>query len=138
MASAEASDRTFAAIDGPELSSVASLFRSLGHPLRLAILSAFDDAPLSSSELERRLHAGLGLVANHVHCLHEHGCLELFGTRRVHGSVESFYALTDRGRRACALIDATARLETADPATHRTLAPGHVYANGCPSGHCAG
>ncbi len=48
--------------------------------------------------------AKLGLVAYHVRMLRDDGSLELVETRRVRGSVESFYGLTARGRLARSVL----------------------------------
>jgi DNA-binding transcriptional ArsR family regulator len=100
-----------------ELESAAGLFRALAHPLRAQILLTLDRELLSPRELEQRLDgAKLGLVAYHVRMLRDDGLLELVETRRVRGSVESFYGLTPRGRLAHSVLAASCRqISSADP-----------------------
>ena len=89
-----------------DLECAALLFRGLGHPLRLRILLALESETLSPSDLGQRLRVALGLVAYHVRTLRDDGLLELVDTRVARGSLQSFYRLSDRGRRARRLLEA--------------------------------
>ena len=91
-----------------DLECAALLFRGLGHPLRLRILLALENESetLSPSDLGQRLRVALGLVAYHVRTLRDDGLLELVDTRVARGSLQSFYRLSDRGRRARRLLEA--------------------------------
>jgi predicted ArsR family transcriptional regulator len=61
---------------------------------------------LSPRALHERLGVGLSLVAYHVRALRDEELVELVETRPARGSVESFYRLTARGRRALAMLAA--------------------------------
>lgn len=97
---------------------LARTFATLGHPLRLQLLSMFDDQnPMSPTQLNQRSGptAPLGVVAYHVRRLCAAGLLELVAVR---GSAEHFYRLTDRGRRARDLLQC-ARSQSAQSPTAR-------------------
>jgi hypothetical protein len=89
-----------------DLPELARTFATLGHPLRLQLLSAFDGHSMSPTQLNQRARptAPLGLVAYHVRRLCAAGLLELDEIVAVRGSAEHFYRLTDRGRRARDLL----------------------------------
>lgn len=78
---------------------LARIFATLGHPLRLQLLSQFNDRSMSPTELAERSGAGvsLGVVAYHVRILRDAGLLELDQLEPVRGSAEHFYRLTDCG-----------------------------------------
>lgn len=90
----EVCDRVGVGDDG-----LARIFATLGHPLRLRLLSRFDDRSMSPTELAERSGAGvsLGVVAYHVRILRDAGLLELDELVPVRGSAEHFYRLTDCG-----------------------------------------
>jgi DNA-binding transcriptional ArsR family regulator len=88
--------------DAPD--SLATLFRPLGHPIRVRIVLALADGMRSASELERRLDVQLALVAYHMRTLHQAGLVELVETRPRRGSLESFYHLTAMGQSARRLL----------------------------------
>jgi hypothetical protein len=124
---------------GPEergdLAELARTFATLGHPLRLQLLSTFDDQNIMSpTQLNQRSGptAPLGVVAYHVRRLCAAGLLELDELVAVRGSAEHFYRLTDRGRRARDLLQyalsqpaqsPTARLSQPHPSASATGKP---------------
>jgi DNA-binding transcriptional ArsR family regulator len=94
------------AASSPDLESIAHLLAGLSHPIRLRIVLALDAGVLSPRGLHEQLDVNLSLVAYHVRALRDEELVELVGTRPVRGSVESFYRLTPRGRRARAMLAA--------------------------------
>lgn len=64
---------------------------ALAHPVRIMILAATDVGPVSPSEIAVRAGEPLGAVAYHFRVLHNAGLIELAGTERKRGSVQSFY-----------------------------------------------
>jgi hypothetical protein len=104
---------------------LARTFATLGHPLRLQLLSTFDDQDtMSPTQLNQRSGptAPLGVVAYHVRRLCAAGLLELDELVAVRGSAEHFYRLTDRGRRARDLLQ-YARSQPAQSPTARPSSP---------------
>jgi hypothetical protein len=99
-----------------ELSELARTFATLGHPLRLQLLSAFDDHSMSPTQLNQRgaPTATLGVVAYHVRALCAAELLELDELVAVRGSAEHFYRLTDRGQAARDVLQ-YARFRAAQP-----------------------
>ena|SRR5215207_8081609 len=89
-----------------DLPELARTFATLGHPLRLQLLSAFDDHSMSPTQLNQRGRPTepLGVVAYHVRKLCAAGLLELDQLVAVRGSAEHFYRLTDRGHAARDLL----------------------------------
>jgi hypothetical protein len=89
-----------------ELSGLARMFATPGHPLRLQLLLAFEEHSMSPVELERSggPPAPLGLVAYHARRLVAAGLLELDEVVAVRGSAEHFYRLTDHGHAARELL----------------------------------
>ncbi|HEX2411225.1 MAG TPA: helix-turn-helix domain-containing protein [Solirubrobacteraceae bacterium] len=72
---------------------------ALGHPIRIQILEAANDEPVSPSELAVTLGEPLGVVAYHFRVLHSAGLIELADTRRRRGSIQSFYRVVRPGWR---------------------------------------
>jgi DNA-binding transcriptional ArsR family regulator len=64
---------------------------ALSNPLRMEILAASEVEPVSPSEMAVRVREPLGSVAYHFRVLHSAGLIELAGTERKRGSIQSFY-----------------------------------------------
>ena len=79
-----------AGISGKRLSALA-------HPIRLHILSVAESEDISASEVAVALSEPLGVVAYHFRVLHTAGLIELVGTERRRGSIQSFYRATTSG-----------------------------------------
>ena len=79
-----------AGISGKRLSALA-------HPIRLHILSVAESEDISASEVAVALSEPLGVVAYHFRVLHTAGLIELVGTERRRGSIQSFYRATTTG-----------------------------------------
>jgi DNA-binding transcriptional ArsR family regulator len=79
-----------AGIQGKRLSALA-------HPIRLHILSVAESEDISASEVAVALSEPLGVVAYHFRVLHTAGLIELVGTERRRGSIQSFYRATTTG-----------------------------------------
>lgn len=84
---------------------------ALKHPLRRALLLAYEGGVYSPSELVGRLRKELSLVAYHTRALHFYGTVELVETRPSRGSTQHFYTVTDLGRRALELGRRTGVIE---------------------------
>src|SRR5918997_1291062 len=70
---------------------------ALAHPIRLHILSVAESEDISASEVAVALGEPLGVVAYHFRVLHTAGLIELVGTERRRGSIQSFYHATTTG-----------------------------------------
>ena len=70
---------------------------ALAHPIRLHILSVAESEDISASEVAVALSEPLGVVAYHFRVLHTAGLIELVGTERRRGSIQSFYRATTTG-----------------------------------------
>jgi DNA-binding transcriptional ArsR family regulator len=70
---------------------------ALAHPIRLHILSVAESEDISASEVAVALTEPLGVVAYHFRVLHTAGLIELVGTQRRRGSIQSFYRATTTG-----------------------------------------
>jgi DNA-binding transcriptional ArsR family regulator len=70
---------------------------ALAHPIRLHILSVAETEDISASEVAVALSEPLGVVAYHFRVLHTAGLIELVGTERRRGSIQSFYRATTSG-----------------------------------------
>src|SRR5688500_19083562 len=70
---------------------------ALAHPIRLHILSVAETEDISASEVAVALSEPLGVVAYHFRVLHTAGLIELVGTERRRGSIQSFYRATTTG-----------------------------------------
>ena len=70
---------------------------ALAHPIRLHILSVAESEDISASEVAVALNEPLGVVAYHFRVLHTAGMIELVGTQRRRGSIQSFYRATTTG-----------------------------------------
>ena len=70
---------------------------ALAHPIRLHILSVAESEDISASEVAVALGEPLGVVAYHFRVLHTAGLIELVGTERRRGSIQSFYRATTTG-----------------------------------------
>ena len=79
-----------AGIPGKRLGAVA-------HPIRLHILSVAETQDISASEIAVALGEPLGVVAYHFRVLHTAALIELVGTERRRGSIQSFYRTTTTG-----------------------------------------
>ena len=64
------------------------------HPIRLHILSVAESEDISASEVAVALSEPLGVVAYHFRVLHTAGLIELVGTERRRGSIQSYRATT--------------------------------------------
>jgi DNA-binding transcriptional ArsR family regulator len=92
---------------------LASLARTLAHPLRVRVLSAaIRGGDVSPRRLADELGEPLGNLSYHVRALAKAGLIELKSTAQRRGAVEHFYAVTDRGR---GLWRAAAALRTLEP-----------------------
>ena len=67
---------------------------ALAHPIRLHILSVAESEDISASEVAVALGEPLGVVAYHFRVLHTAGLIELVGTERRRGSIQSCRATT--------------------------------------------
>ena len=72
---------------------------ALAHPIRLHILSVAESEDISASEVAVALGEPLGVVAYHFRVLHTAGLIELVGTERRRGSIQSFYRVVRPGWR---------------------------------------
>src|ERR1700733_11678839 len=90
--------------------SKAEVFEALGHPTRIKILQTLSENPLPFSELKR----AIGLESNGLLTFH---LGKLSGLVRLNS--EGAYALTDEGKEALRMIEAS-RIPHAEP---RTLRP---------------
>ena len=70
---------------------------ALAHPIRLHILSIAESEDISASEVAVALSEPLGVVAYHFRVLHTAGLIELVGTERRRGSIQSFHRATTTG-----------------------------------------
>ena len=70
---------------------------ALAHPIRLHILSVAESEDISASEVAAALSEPLGVVAYHFRVLHTAGLIEVVGTKRRRGSIQSFYRTTTTG-----------------------------------------
>jgi len=64
---------------------------ALAHPVRIHILEATESDAVSPSEVSVAMGEPLGVVAYHFRVLHNAGLIELAGTQRKRGSIQSFY-----------------------------------------------
>ena len=95
--------------------------RTLGHPLRVELLTAYAAGEVSPSDLadtyeivhengkkpKRRKVKRLGPIGNvsyHTRILSRLGAVKLTRTAPVRGAVEHYYEATDDGRKALALM----------------------------------
>jgi DNA-binding transcriptional ArsR family regulator len=74
-----------------ERSLEAKRLGALAHPIRIHILEAVEAGPVSPSEVAIAVGEPLGTVAYHFRVLHNAGLIELAGTERKRGSIQSFY-----------------------------------------------
>jgi DNA-binding transcriptional ArsR family regulator len=70
---------------------------ALAHPIRLHILEATELELVSPSDVAVELGEPLGVVAYHFRVLHTAGLIELVGTDRRRGGIQSFYRATRSG-----------------------------------------
>lgn len=85
----------------PDIATLAGRARSLGHPLRIAILRELSpDSSASPAALARNLSAPIGQVAYHVQQLLGAGLLEPAGTTQRRGAIEHHYRVSAAGRAA--------------------------------------
>jgi DNA-binding transcriptional ArsR family regulator len=67
------------------------LVRAIGHPLRLRLLTIFNERVASPSDLAAELDEPIGNVSYHTRILARLGCVELVKTKQVRGAVEHYY-----------------------------------------------
>jgi DNA-binding transcriptional ArsR family regulator len=67
------------------------LVRAIGHPLRLRLLTIFNERVASPSDLAAELGEPIGNVSYHTRILARLGCIELVKTKQVRGAVEHYY-----------------------------------------------
>ena len=67
------------------------LVRAIGHPLRLRLLTIFNERVASPSDLAAELGEPIGNVSYHTRILARLGCVELVRTKQVRGAVEHYY-----------------------------------------------
>jgi DNA-binding transcriptional ArsR family regulator len=67
------------------------LVRAIGHPLRLRLLTIFNERVASPSDLAAELGEPIGNVSYHTRILARLGCVELVKTKQVRGAVEHYY-----------------------------------------------
>jgi hypothetical protein len=67
------------------------LVRAIGHPLRLRLLTIFNERVASPSDLAAELGEPIGNVSYHTRILARPGCVELVRTKQVRGAVEHYY-----------------------------------------------
>lgn len=73
-----------------------NLARALAHPLRVHILAASHQKPISPSEIAKRFDEPLPNVSYHFNELVKFKALELVGTETVRGAVKHLYVGTER------------------------------------------
>src|SRR3954452_14146854 len=67
------------------------LVRAIAHPLRLRLLTIFNERVASPSDLAAELGEPIGNVSYHTRILARLGCVELVRTKQVRGAVEHYY-----------------------------------------------
>jgi DNA-binding transcriptional ArsR family regulator len=67
------------------------LVRAIGHPLRLRLLTIFNERVASPSDLAAELGEPIGNVSYHTRILARLGCIELVKTKQVRGAIEHYY-----------------------------------------------
>ena len=67
------------------------LVRAIAHPLRLRLLTIFNERVASPSDLAAELGEPIGNVSYHTRILARLGCVELVKTKQVRGAVEHYY-----------------------------------------------
>jgi hypothetical protein len=67
------------------------IVRAIGHPLRLRLLTIFNERVASPSDLAAELGEPIGNVSYHTRILARLGCVELVKTKQVRGAVEHYY-----------------------------------------------
>jgi DNA-binding transcriptional ArsR family regulator len=67
------------------------LVRAIGHPLRLRLLTIFNERVASPSDLAAELGEPIGNVSYHTRILARLGCVELVKTKQVRGAIEHYY-----------------------------------------------
>lgn len=67
------------------------LVRAIGHPLRLRLLTIFNERVASPSDLAAELGEPIGNVSYHTRILARLDCVELVKTKQVRGAVEHYY-----------------------------------------------
>jgi DNA-binding transcriptional ArsR family regulator len=67
------------------------LVRAIAHPLRLRLLTIFNERVASPSDLAAELGEPIGNVSYHTRILAQLGCIELVKTKQVRGAVEHYY-----------------------------------------------
>jgi predicted transcriptional regulator len=73
-----------------------NLAKALAHPLRVHILAASHQRPVSPSEIARRFDEPVPNVSYHFKELVKFGALEFVGTETVRGAVKHLYVGTER------------------------------------------
>jgi DNA-binding transcriptional ArsR family regulator len=72
------------------------LVKALAHPLRVQILTIFNERMASPNELSKELEEGLSQVSYHVKVLKDFDCIEMVKTEPRRGAVEHYYKATAR------------------------------------------
>lgn len=67
------------------------LVRAIGHPLRLRLLTIYNERVASPSDLSAELGEAIGNVSYHTRILARIGAVELVRTKQVRGAVEHYY-----------------------------------------------
>jgi hypothetical protein len=70
---------------------------AIAHPIRVHILEVTEGEAVSPSEVAVALGEPLGVVAYHFRVLHTAGLIELVGTERRRGWVQSYYRAKSSG-----------------------------------------
>jgi DNA-binding transcriptional ArsR family regulator len=86
-------------VDDDERVGLADLLRSVGHPMRIAILEHVDGVGEASPRAFTKFHqATLAAASHHFRILARAGLIQLLRTEPRRGAVEHFYVLSGRGR----------------------------------------
>jgi DNA-binding transcriptional ArsR family regulator len=101
-------------VDHDELVGLADLLRSVGHPMRIAILEHADEVGEVSPRAFTRSHqAPLATASHHFRILARAGLIQLLRREPRRGAVEHFYVLSVPGRALLGWIRAAPRRSVA-------------------------
>jgi len=103
--------------DEPFNASRAEVFDALGHPTRIKILQVLSEKPLGFSELKR----GTGIESNGLLSFH---LGKLTGLVKI--NAEGSYALTEEGREALRIVEASRKQTQEAPAQHPSIRVPHL------------
>jgi DNA-binding transcriptional ArsR family regulator len=76
--------------------SSADLYKALGHPLRVKILTILTERTASPNEMKTELGETVGNVGYHTRVLRDYGMVEIVEEQQVRGAVEHFYRAIER------------------------------------------